>query len=374
MSTTVAVTEIDPAEIEAFAGRLFDAGLAAVELVNVVLGARLGLYEALADAGPSTPTELAANSGIAERYAREWLEQQAAADIVEVDDAAADAGADDAAADADERRYSLSPARAHVLLDQDSEAHMMPLAESAVAAATWLPFLEPAYRSGAGVPYANFGVHDLQAAFTRAVAKHHVVQRWLPSLPDVHAKLTAGMTRVAEIGCGEGLAAIAIAEAFPGVEIDGFDLDDASIAVARKSAADSGVSDRVRFEVRDAITLDSSDGYDLVLCIEMLHDTNNPVGLLRGMRNLRGEGGAVLVVDERVAPRFTLPAEPIERLLYSFSTLHCLPVGMADQPTAATGTVIRPDTVRRYALDAGFTSINELPVQHPQFRLYRLEG
>ena len=365
MTTTVAVTDLDPTEIEAFAGRLFDAGLAAVELVNLVLGARLGLYEALAEAGPSTPTELAANSGIAERYAREWLEQQAAADIVEVDDTAADA---------DERRYSLSPARAHVLLDRDSEAHMIPLAESAVTAATWLPFLEPAYRSGTGVPYADFGVHDLQAAFTRAVAKHHVVQRWLPSLPDVHAKLTTGMARVAEIGCGEGLAAIAIAEAFRAVEIDGFDLDDASIAVARRNAAESGLSDRVRFEVRDAITLDSSDSYDLVLCIEMLHDTSNPVGLLRGMRNLRGEGGAVLVVDERVAPRFTLPVEPIERLLYSFSTLHCLPVGMADQPTAATGTVMRPDTVRRYALDAGFTSIDELPVEHPQFRLYRLEG
>lgn len=365
MTTTSSVADVEALEIEAFAGRLFEAGLAAVELANVALGARLGLYAVLAEAGPATPAEVAARGRIAERYAREWLEEQAAADILSVDDP-------DAAADA--RRYSLPPARAHVLLSQESEAHMLPLVESAVVAGTWLSFLEPAYRSGTGVPYADYGIHDLQAAFTRPVAKHHLVQRWLPLLPDAHAKLAAGTARVAEVGCGEGLAAIAMAQAFPGVRIDGFDLDDASIAAARKHASDAGVTDSIRFEVRDAVTLDTEERYDVVLCIEMLHDMSDPVGLLRSMRRLCADGGVVLLADERVAPRFTLPASPIERLLYAFSTLHCLPVGMAQQPSAATGTVIRPGTVRRYAGEAGFTSVVELDIEHPQFRLYHLEG
>jgi len=369
MTMTVQADQIDAGEIERFAGTLFEAGLATVELANVALGLRLGLYAALAT-GPCTPADLAGRAGIGARYAREWLEQQAAAGVVDVEDVSAGE---------EERRYLLSAEHGHVLLEPDSEAYMGALAEAAVAGATWLPLLKPAYRGGAGVPYAEFGVHDLQAAFSRPVFSSHLVQTWLPALPDVHAKLVSGKARVAEIGCGEGFAAVLMARSFPGVSVDGFDLDDASIAAARRAAVDAGVADRVRFEVADAAALDLAaldirGVYDLVACFEMLHDASDPVGVLAAMRALRADGGTVLVVDERVAEQFTLPAEPIERLLYAFSTLHCLPVGLASQPSAATGTVIRPGTVRRYGRQAGFTSVDELPVEHPQFRLYLLGG
>lgn len=359
------VAAVDAASVESFAARLFDAGLAGVEMVNIALGARLRLYDALADGAATTPAALAARAGIAERYAGEWLAQQAAAEIVAVEDVDVDD---------DERRYTLPAAHAHVLLAQDSEAYMTPFADAVVAAATWLPLVEPAYRSGRGVAYSDYAVHDIQAAFTRPVFKHHLVQHWLPALPDVYAKLTAGHARVAEIGCGEGLAAITLAAAFAGVTVDGFDLDEASVTAARKHAADAGVADRVRFEVRDGAQLEADGAYDLVMCIEMLHDVSDPIGILAAMRRLRAAQGCVLVIDERVAERFTLPADPIERLLYAFSTLHCLPAGLAEQPSAATGTVMRPATVRRYAKAAGFASVEEPPVDHPQFRLYRLDG
>ena len=362
-TTTTPVTDDLADDIEGFAGRLFEAALGGMEVLNVVLGARLGLYRSLAEAHPTTPAELAARAGIDARYAREWLEQQAAAGVLNVEIL----GVDDEA-----RRYSLPPARAHVLLEEDSEAYMVALAEAVAVAATWLPLVERAFRSGGGIPYGAYGVHDVQAAFTRPVFKNHLVQSWLPALPDIHVKLVAGTARVAEVGCGEGLAAIVIAEAFPGVTVEGFDLDDASIAAARRHAGAAGLADRVRFEVGDAATLTADDTYDLVFCVEMLHDTSDPVGVLAGMRALCARGGAVLVVDERVAEQFTLPADPIERLLYSFSTLHCLPAGMAQQPSAATGTVMRPGTVRRYAAAAGFPTVEEIPVEHPQFRLYRL--
>ena len=362
MTTTLENNTLDVGESERFAGRLFEAGLAAVELANIALGLRLGLYRALST-GSATAAELAVRAGVDRRYAREWLEQQAASGVLDVEDVLAGE---------EQRRYVLSPEHAHVMLEQDPEAYMGALAESAAAAATWLPMLEPAYRSGAGVPYAAFGVHDLQAAFSRPVFANHLVQTWLPALPGVHPKLVSGVARVAEIGCGEGLAAVLMAESFPGVRVDGFDLDDASITAARSAAVAAGVADRVRFEATDAVTLETRHGYDLVCCFEMLHDSSDPVGVLAAMRALRGDSGTVLVVDERVAERFTVPVGPIERLLYAFSTLHCLPVGLAQQPSAVTGAVIRPSTVRRYAREAGFGSVDEVPVEHPQFRLYLL--
>jgi 2-polyprenyl-3-methyl-5-hydroxy-6-metoxy-1,4-benzoquinol methylase len=228
------------------------------------------------------------------------------------------------------------------------------------------------FRHGTGAAFGLFDLHDLQAAFTRPVFVNHLTQHWLPALPEVQAKLDSGApVRIAEVGCGEGLAAIVIARAYPNAVVDGFDLDDASIAVAQRDAAAAGVGDRARFQVRDAADPAIEGDYDLVMAIEMLHDVPDPVGILRTMRRLAGPSGAVLVVDERTEERFTAPSGEMERFFYAFSTLHCLAVSMQDGGVG-TGTVIRPDTVRRYAVDAGFTTIDILDVEHPQFVLYRL--
>lgn len=357
------LTADDGAKVEEFAGNLFMACLASMELANVELGVRLGLYEALAGAGPVTADQLAGSAGIAERYAREWLEQQAVAGVVEVDDAAAPIP---------ERRFTLPNAHAHVLIDDDSEACMKPCAAVVPWMAKALDIMVEEFRSGTGAAFGLFDLHDIQAAFTRPVFVNHLTQTWLPALPDVQAKLTKGdRVRIAEIGCGEGLAAITIARAYSNVEIDGYDLDEASIGVARKSAADAGLGDRVRFHVQDAADASVEGDYDLVMAIEMLHDVPDPVGILRTMKRLAGDSGAVLVVDERTEDAFTVPASEMERLFYAFSTLHCLAVSMQGGG-AGTGTVIRADTLRAYAADAGFSTVDVLDVEHPQFRLYRL--
>lgn len=360
--TTIALTEADEQQVEQFAEKLFMAGLAAMELANIELGERLHLYEVLAE-GPRTAPELAAAAGIAPRYAREWLEQQAVAGVVEVDDTGKDP---------DARRFTLPAAHAHCLLDDDSEACMKPLAAIAPWLSTSLDLMTEEFRSGRGVAFGDFDLHDLQAAFTRPVFVNHLVQNWLPALPDVQAKLAAGdPVRIAEVGCGEGLAAITIAQAYPNARVDAFDLDKESIAVARKAGADAGVLDRVRFQQVDAATIPGEAGYDLVMAVEMLHDVPDPVGVLQTMKRLAGDAGAVLVVDERAKDTFTVDGDPMERLFYAFSTLHCLSVAMQDDG-AGTGTVIRSDTVRRYAAEAGFGAVDVLDVEHPQFRLYRL--
>jgi len=353
----------DEARVEEFAGTLFGACLATMELANVELGIRLGLYEVLAGAGPLTAAEVADRAGIAPRYAREWLEQQAVADVVEVDDAAKPP---------DERRFELPNAHAHVLLDDDSEACMKPCAAVVPWVAKAIDIMVEEFRRGAGAAFGLFDLHDVQAAFTRPVFANHLTQNWLPALPAVQAKLDTGApVKIAEVGCGEGLAAITIARAYPNAEVHGYDLDSASISAAQRAAAEAGVAGRVRFELRDAADSTIRGDYDLVMAIEMLHDVPDPVGILRTMRALAGTAGTVLVVDERTEESFTVPTSEMERFFYSFSTMHCLAVSMQDGGVG-TGTVIRPDTMYRYATQAGFTTIETLSVEHPQFVLYRL--
>jgi SAM-dependent methyltransferase len=210
----------------------------------------------------------------------------------------------------------------------------------------------------------------MQAGFTRPMFATSLVTEWLPALPDVHARLTAGEPlRIADFGCGEGWAGIYLAEAYPAVTVDGFDLDDASIAAARKHAADRGVTDRVHFEVRDITDPDLPSGYDLALACEVIHDLPDPIGALASMR--RVTSGAVLIIDEKAADVFEPTGDPIERLLYAFSILHCLPAGRDAETSAATGTVMRPDVFRGYATQAGFADVETLAIDHPMFRFYR---
>jgi 2-polyprenyl-3-methyl-5-hydroxy-6-metoxy-1,4-benzoquinol methylase len=360
---TIDLTSEDEAKVESFAGDLFTACLATLELANVELGVRLGLYEAMAGAGPVTSDGLAERAGIAERYAREWLEQQAVAGVVEVDDTDKPAR---------ERGFTLPNAHAHVLLDDDSEACMKACAGVAPWVGKALEIMVEEFRRGDGAAFGAFDLHDIQAAMTRPVFTNHLVQSWLPALPEVQAQLASGEeVRIAEVGCGEGRAAITIALAYPNAVIDGYDLDEASIDAARKAAAEAGVADRARFLLRDAADPSIAGEYDLVMAIEMLHDVPDPIGILRTMQKLAATTGTVLVVDERTEDTFTVPTTEMERLFYAFSTLHCLAVSMQDGG-AGTGTVIRPATLRRYAHEAGFDDVTVLDVDHPQFVLYRL--
>lgn len=361
--SAIGVTADESAEVEAFAGGLFMACLATLELANVELGLRLGLYEALAAAGPSTTAELAASAGIVERYAQEWLEQQAVAGVITVDDPSQPAG---------ERRFTLPNAHAHVLLDEDSEACMKPCAAVVPWLARAIDIMGTEFARGSGASFGSFGVHDVQAAFTRPVFVNHLTQTWLPALPDVQSKLNSGdPVRIAEIGCGEGLAAITIAQAYPNVEVVGYDLDEASIAAARQASMAAGLDDRVHFELRDAADPALAGTFDLVLAVEMVHDVPDPVAVLASMRNLAHPNGAVLVADERTENAFTVPTTEMERFFYAFSTLHCLAVSLQNGG-AGTGTVMRAETLRQYAAAAGFSDVDVINVEHPQFVLYRL--
>jgi len=193
------------------------------------------------------------------------------------------------------------------------------------------------------------------------------------AMPDVHARLRAEPpARVADVGCGAGWSSIGLAQSYPRALVDGFDLDGPSIALARANAEAAGVGDRVQFHLRDAGDPQLAGRYQLVTAFECVHDMSRPVAALRAMRLLAGDGGAVLVADERVGDAFTAAGNDVEWMMYGWSILHCLPVGKADSESAETGTVLRPDTLRRYAAEAGFRAVEVLPIEHPFFRFYRL--
>jgi 2-polyprenyl-3-methyl-5-hydroxy-6-metoxy-1,4-benzoquinol methylase len=176
------------------------------------------------------------------------------------------------------------------------------------------------------------------------------------------------------VACGVGWSSIGIALGYPNVQVDGIDLDDASIAVARQNLEGTGVEERVTFEVRDAADPRLAARFDLVTIFEALHDMSYPVDALRACRALLADGGVVLVGDERTEDAFSPDATDLERLYYGFSILHCLPVGMVGEGAAGTGTVMRVATVERYARDAGFGSFEVAPIEHDFWRFYALRG
>jgi 2-polyprenyl-3-methyl-5-hydroxy-6-metoxy-1,4-benzoquinol methylase len=353
-----------PFSEEQLSDRLFRSTVHAMELFGVYLGKRLGLYAALHDAGPSTPAGLAARAGVAERYAREWLEQQAVAGYLEVDDAARPPA---------ERRYRMPAAHVGVLVDPDHAAHVAPFAEMAAGVGGALERVVEAYRTGAGVPYEAYGTAFVsgQGGINRPAFRQDLTGAWLPAVPDLHGRLAAEPSaRVADMGCGVGWSTLAVARAYPRATVVGYDLDAASIAEARRRAAAERLG--VRFERKGAEEAAADGPFDLILVLEALHDMARPTRALAAFRGALAPGGSVLVADERVAERFFAPGDVVERMMYGWSVVHCLPVAMAEQPSEAIGTAIRPETVQRIARDAGFGRCEVLAIDNLLFRFYRL--
>jgi 2-polyprenyl-3-methyl-5-hydroxy-6-metoxy-1,4-benzoquinol methylase len=353
----------EPGDPAALADRLFRDMTGALELLTVYLGERLGLYQALRADGPATSAELAARTGTAERYIREWLEHQAVSGLLEVDDPAAGSLA---------RRYRLPPGHAPVLADTGDVRYQAFNGTEIVRAARWMPQVAEAMRSGGAPPPLPWAPEG-RPEFNRAVFLNLLARQWLPAIADVDRRLlSAPPARVADLACGTGWSSIAMAQAYPLIGVDGFDLDADAIAAARRNAAEAGLADRVTFTAADASDPGMSGQYDLVTIIEGLHDMSRPTDALRAARAMLAEPGCVIVADELVEEEFTAPGSIQEQYHYAWSVVACLPAVMGDPDTAATGAVMRPATLRRYAVEAGFQGLEILPVNAGMLRLYRL--
>ncbi len=345
---------------EAYLERMNDAVLGAFDIASTYLGVKLGFYRSLAEDGPATAAELAKRTGTNERLTREWLEQQGATELLL------------ATNDDGEWRFALPPGHADLLLDPDAVDGVASTMLSLTSDLAQVPRLVESFRTGVGIPYADYGPDQAQgqAMGTRPIYRSEI-KTWFSAVPELESRLTDGDVRVLDIGCGVGWSSVSIAQAYPNATVDGVDLDPGSIAAAHQVAEAEGVTDRVTFEVRDVATLSGAD-YDVATMFEMLHDLARPVEVLRVARDALAPGGVVMVADEPVADAYAGPADDEERRYHGWSLLHCLPASMTEPDSAATGTLIRPETVRRYAHEAGFSEVDELQIDGASFRIYLL--
>ncbi|GAA1926433.1 class I SAM-dependent methyltransferase [Streptomyces sodiiphilus] len=315
---------------------------AAVRGLTVALGERLGLYRALAAHGPLTPAELAGHTGIAERYAQEWLHAQLSADYVERDPLA----------DA----YRLPEAHAAVLADPGSLTYSAGFFTALKALYATEDLLVEAYRTGEGVGWAE---HDAaldtgMGSFFQPIYRHKLIPEWLPALHGVTDKLRAG-GKVADVGCGVGHTTLLMAEAFPQAVIHGYDYSEEAIGIARRLAEDAGHGDRVVFEVASADDFPGQD-YDLVTFFNCLHDMGDPVAAARHVRGSLDPDGTWMLVETNAGPEHvTGGAGPAARMFMSLSAVMCLPVAVAQRGPHALGNHSGEQAFGGIAKEAGFS-------------------
>ena len=348
------------------ADRIDAATLGLFDIATIYVGDRLGFYGALGSSAAMTPDELAAATGTRERFVREWCEQQAVVGILVCDDPAAEPHV---------RRFLLPEGYRAILADRDGPAFAAGGMPGLVAALAALADLPDIVRLDPGPPpsdAAEAAARDGRGEANRPLFRH-LMAGWLASLPDIHARLAGSPpARALDVACGAGWSSLAIAAAYPDVRVDAIDLDETVIALARRNGAEAGLGDRVTFRAADAADPGLEGPYDLVTCFEALHDMVDPVRVIGTWRRLLVPDGACLVVDVRAEPVFTAPAGRLERIAYGWSVVDCLPATMGSPGSAETGAVMRPATLERYALAAGFSAVEILPVEDPGWRFYRL--
>jgi len=350
---------------EELVGRLVESFAGAIDLYAIYVGEQLGLYRGLHEQGPATSRELAARTGMHERYAREWLEHQAISGLLTVDDASRPA---------QQRTYSLPSGYESVLVDPESPLFMAHMGRMLTAAVGQAPGLLSAYRTGSGVSWSAFGddMRTAQADVNRPFFLGSLVPDYLSQIEGLDRALQQPGARIAEIGPGCGWAAVAMSRGYTKATYEGFDLDGPSVDLANANLAAAGFADRARVFHQDAAEAGSQGQCDLVCAFECIHDLSDPVAVLTTMRLLAKPGGRVIVMDERCAEEFGAVGNLMERLFYGYSITVCLPDGMSQQPSAGTGTVMRPSTLDAYARKAGFAGAGILPLEHDVFRFYEL--
>jgi 2-polyprenyl-3-methyl-5-hydroxy-6-metoxy-1,4-benzoquinol methylase len=339
MSTTE--TTLDQAKLDAFVGRfLGDLGIA-MHLPTVLIGDRLGLYQAMADSEPVTSAALAERTGTTERYVTEWLAAQAAAGYVDYDAASG--------------TFRLPPEHAALLIDQGAPVFIPGAFQLAAASVKDEPQVTEAFRTGEGVAWHDHHP-DLFVGcerFFRPGYAAHLAGEWLPALDGVTDKLRAG-AKVADVGCGHGASTLIMASAFPSSTFVGFDYHEASIDTARGSAEAAGLCDRVRFDVAAAQDYPGT-GYDFVAFFDCLHDMGDPVGAARHVLSSLAPDGTWMVVEPYANDRLEDNLTPVGKIYYAASTLVCTPASMAQEVGLALGAQAGERRLRDVVTQAGFT-------------------
>ena len=339
----MSTTEIDEAKLEAFMGQAVTDMAAIISAPLMMIGEKLGLYKAMAGAGPLTSAEVAERSGAAERYVREWLRNQAAGGYVTYDPQT--------------DRYTLPNEHALALADEDSPFYILGVYDSIASLYADEDKITEAFRSGEGMGWHE---HDHRLfrgteRFFRPGYRAHLVGEWIPALNGVKEKLERG-AKVADVGCGHGASTVIMAEAFPNSEFFGFDYHAPSIERAREAAQEAGVDDRTTFAT-DAAKGYPGDDYDLVCVFDCLHDMGDPVGASRHVLETLDSDGTWMIVEPFANDRVEENLNPVGRVFYGASTMICTPASLAQEVGLALGAQAGEARLTEVLKEGGFSRV-----------------
>jgi 2-polyprenyl-3-methyl-5-hydroxy-6-metoxy-1,4-benzoquinol methylase len=334
---------VDPDKLNAFMGKFVGDLGAGMHAALAVLGDRLGLYKAMAAAGPQTSSDLAMKTGTSERYLREWLNAMAAGGYVSYDAAA--------------NTYFLNDEQAFTLADETSPAYLPGAFQVIASVFHDAPKIADAFRSGNGVGWHEHhpDLFTGTERFFRPNYAANLVSSWIPALEGIEARLKKG-GKVADVGCGHGSSSILMAQAYPNSEIAGFDYHPASIETAKQRAKDAGVSNRTRFEVASAKSF-PGEGYDLVTFFDCLHDMGDPAGAARHVHQSLAQDGSWMVVEPMAGDTVESNLNPVGRVFYSASTMICCPASKAQEVGLALGAQAGEKRLAEVIKSGGFRHV-----------------
>jgi SAM-dependent methyltransferase len=339
----MSTANIDEEKLEAFMGQAVTDMGAIISAPLMVIGEKLGLYKAMAGAGPLTSGELAERAGVAERSVREWLANQAAGGYVSYDP--------------DSDRYTLPDEHALALADEESPFYILGVYDSIASLYADEDRILEAFRTGGGMGWHE---HDHRLfrgteRFFRPGYKANLVAEWIPALDGVQEKLERG-AKVADVGCGHGASTVIMAEAFPNSRFFGFDYHEASIERAREAAGEAGVGDRVEFAVASAKDYPGSD-YDLVCVFDCLHDMGDPVGASAHVLQTLAGDGTWMIVEPFAGDSVQENLNPVGRVFYGASTVICTPASLAQEVGLALGAQAGEARLAEVLKEGGFTRV-----------------
>lgn len=334
---------IDEAKLEAFMGQAVTDMGAVISAPLFVIGEKLGLYKAMAGAGPLTSEEVAERAGAAERYVREWLRNQAAGGYIDYDP--------------ESDRYTLSDEHALALADEESPFYILGVYDSIASLYADEDKILDAFKSGKGMGWHE---HDHRLfrgteRFFKPGYRGNLIAEWIPALDGVKEKLEKG-AKVADIGCGHGASTIIMAEAFPNSEFHGFDYHDASIERAREAADEAGVGDRITFDVASAKDY-PGDGYDFAAVFDCLHDMGDPVGASKHIYETLDGDGTWMIVEPFANDKVEDNLNPVGRVFYGASTVICTPASLAQEVGLALGAQAGEARLAEVIKEGGFTRV-----------------
>jgi SAM-dependent methyltransferase len=335
---------LETANTETFTGQVLTDVAASLSGVMTTIGHKLGLYTAMAGAGPLTSEALASKTGLTERYLREWLNNQTAGGYIFYDPETAS--------------YTLPDAHVPVLADPESPVFLLPALE--VAASLWLDEekITDTFRTGEGIAWGDHH-HKLfcgSESLFRPGYKTFLVPEWIAATRGVEEKLKAG-ARVADIGCGHGASTVVMAQAFPNSHFIGYDNHPESIETAKRRAIEAGAADNITFELADAKTYDPEEKFDLICFMDCLHDMGDPVGAARHAAASLKPDGTLLLVEPAAGNAVEDNINSVSRLYYAASTAVCTPCSRSQEVGLALGAQAGEKRLSEVLGEAGFANV-----------------